>query len=55
MQKDLKDVHKKLNEIKYIMNDRFDVCDIKSNAIESEVVKISKKIRTKVNLVFLFS
>lgn len=46
MQKDLKDVHKRLNGIKYIMNDRFDVWDIKLNAIETKVVKISEKLDT---------
>lgn len=42
MQKDLKGVQSDINEIKQEMNDRFDVCDMKLNAIKTNVVKISK-------------
>lgn len=46
MQKDLKDVQKEIKDIKQEMNDRFDVVDIKLNAVETRVIKVSKKLDT---------
>lgn len=53
MQKDLKGVQNDMNEmkqeikdIKQDMNDRFDVVDIKLNAVETRVIKVSRKLDT---------
>ena len=46
MKSDMNEIRSEIKDIKQDMNDRFDVVDIKLNAVETRVIKVSKKLDT---------
>ncbi|CEK40097.1 hypothetical protein [Paraclostridium sordellii] len=43
---DMNEMKSEIKDIKQDLNDRFDVVDIKLNAVETRVIKVSRKLDT---------